>query len=56
MCICEKGENLHRKLEIVMGFGFIIYLHKHMGSKEDMVCISQSFGLVMEKQWCMSST
>lgn len=37
------------KLEIVMGVEFIFYLAKHMGTKVDMAFISQSFGLVKEK-------
>lgn len=49
-CVFVRKESIYiGKLEIVMGVGFIFYLSKHKGTKKDMACISQSFGLVKEK-------
>lgn len=49
-CVFVRKESIYiGKLEIVMGVRFIFYLSKHKGTKKDMACISQSFGLVKEK-------
>lgn len=49
-CVFVRNGSIYiGKLEIVMRVEFIFYLSKYMGTKEDMACFSQSFGLVKEK-------